>query len=117
MANAFQAPSPMICIGSNSGVKDQLMGGLQDFDSVTLICGPSSNFSERCALTNRIPDYVATAFRWSTTGRMGPSYLEFPNDVLNAKVEETKVHFPHQLPHQCPASPATPSSSTRRRGC
>ena len=93
MANAYQAPSPMICIGSNSGVKDQLMGGLQDFDSVTLMRSVS-NFSERCALTNRIPDYVATAFRWSTTGRMGPSYLEFPNDVLNAKVEETKVHFP-----------------------
>ena len=37
VANAFQAPSPMILIGGNSGLADHLKGGLQDFDSATFM--------------------------------------------------------------------------------
>ena len=46
IANAFQAPSPMIMIGGNAGITDHLRGGLQDFDSATFL-KPVTKFSEQ----------------------------------------------------------------------
>ena len=93
VANAYQAPSPMVVIGGNGSVRDWLSGGLQEFDSVTLMRS-ITNWSEQCATTYRLPDFVATAFRWATTGKLGPSYLEVPMDVINNRVEEDQVVFP-----------------------
>ena len=71
IANAFQAPSPMIMIGGNAGITDHLRGGLQDFDSATFL-KPVTKFSEQVKRVERIPEYVAIAFRHATTGVPGP---------------------------------------------
>jgi acetolactate synthase-1/2/3 large subunit len=93
IANAFQAPSPMILIGGNAGISDHLKGGLQDFDSVTFL-KPISKFSEQVKKVERIPEYVAEAFRHATTGVPGPSYLEIPIDIVNGKTDEENVRYP-----------------------
>src|SRR3989337_986536 len=49
----------------------------------------------RCVYdTQRIPEYIASAFRAALTGRQGPAFLEIPTDVLFRKVEENDVYFP-----------------------
>ncbi len=93
VANAFQAPSPMLLIGGNAGISDHLRGGLQDFDSVTFM-KPITKFSEQVKKVERIPEYVATAFRHATTGVPGPAYLEIPVDIVNGKVNEEQVRWP-----------------------
>jgi acetolactate synthase-1/2/3 large subunit len=93
VANAFQAPSPMILIGGNAGIGDHLRGGLQDFDSVTFM-KPITKFSEQVKRVERIPDYLSIAFRHATTGVPGPVYLEIPIDVVNGKTDEEKVRYP-----------------------
>lgn len=93
VANAFGAPSPMILIGGNAAIGDQLKGALQDFDAVTLLKS-ITKFSEQVKRADRIPEYVATAFRYATTGVPGPVYLEIPSDIVNGKADETKVKFP-----------------------
>lgn len=93
VANAFQAPSPMILIGGNAGIGDHLRGGLQDFDSATFL-KPITKFSEQVKSAARIPDYVSIAFRHATTGVPGPVYLEMPIDVVNGRAEEDEVNFP-----------------------
>ena len=95
IANAFQAPSPMILIGGNAGISDHLKGGLQDFDSVTFL-KPISKFSEQVKKVERIPEYVAEAFRHATTGVPGPSYLEIPIDIVNGKTDEENVRYPQR---------------------
>ena len=95
VANAFQAPSPMIIMGGNHGVRGALMGGLQEFDSVSLL-RPITQWAQQCAYTERIPDFVATAFRHATTGRPGPAYIELPMDAINGRVDEEKVRFPEK---------------------
>ncbi len=95
IANAFQAPSPMILIGGNAGISDHLKGGLQDFDSVTFL-KPISKFSEQVKKVERIPEYVAEAFRHATTGVPGPSYLEIPIDIVNGKTDEEDVRYPQR---------------------
>ena len=93
IANAFQAPSPMILIGGNAGITDHLRGGLQDFDSATFL-KPVTKFSEQVKRVERIPDYVSIAFRHATTGVPGPAYLEIPIDVVGGVTDEENVNYP-----------------------
>lgn len=93
VANAFQAPSPMILIGGNAGIGDHLKGGLQDFDSATFL-KPITKFSEQIKSVERIPDYVANAFRHATTGIPGPCYLEIPMDIVYGETAIENVNFP-----------------------
>ena len=93
IANAFQAPSPMILIGGNAGITDHLRGGLQDFDSATFL-KPVTKFSEQVKRVERIPEYVSIAFRHATSGVPGPVYLEIPIDVVGGVAEEEDVKYP-----------------------
>ncbi len=93
IANAFQAPSPMILIGGNAGISDHLRGGLQDFDSATFL-KPVTKFSEQVKRVERIPEYVSIAFRHATSGVPGPAYLEIPIDVVGGVTDEENVKYP-----------------------
>lgn len=93
IANAFQAPSPMIMVGGNAGIFDHLRGGLQDFDSATFL-KPVTKFSEQVKRVERIPEYVSNAFRAATSGIPGPAYLEIPIDIVNGVTEEENVKYP-----------------------
>lgn len=95
VANAFQAPSPMILVGGNAGIFDHLRGGLQDFDSATFL-KPITKFSEQVKRVERIPEYIANAFRTATSGVPGPAYLEIPIDIVNGVVDEDKVRYPQR---------------------
>ncbi len=93
IANAFQAPSPMVMIGGNAGISDHLRGGLQDFDSATFL-KPVTKFSEQVKRVERIPEYVAIAFRHATSGVPGPVYLEIPIDIVGGSTDEEDVKYP-----------------------
>ncbi len=95
VANAFQAPSPMIMVGGNAGIFDHLRGGLQDFDSATFL-KPITKFSEQVKRVERIPEYVANAFRAATSGVPGPAYLEIPIDIVNGVADEDNVRYPQR---------------------
>ncbi|MDA0771296.1 MAG: thiamine pyrophosphate-binding protein, partial [Chloroflexi bacterium] len=95
IANAFQAPSPMIIVGGNAGISDHLRGGLQDFDSATFL-RPITKFSEQVKRTDRIADYVSIAFRHAMSGVPGPVYLEMPIDVVNGMAEEDNIKYPER---------------------
>ncbi|ETW95599.1 MAG: hypothetical protein ETSY1_29950 [Candidatus Entotheonella factor] len=95
VANAFQAPSPMIMVGGNAGIFDHLRGGLQDFDSATFL-KPITKFSEQVKRVERIPEYVANAFRSATSGVPGPAYLEIPIDIVNGMADEANVRYPQR---------------------
>ena len=95
VANAFQAPSPMIMVGGNAGISDHLRGGLQDFDSATFL-KPVTKFSEQVKKVERIPEYVANAFRSATSGVPGPAYLEIPIDIVNGVTDEANVRYPQR---------------------
>lgn len=95
IANAFQAPSPMLLIGGNAAIGDHLKGGLQDFDSVTFM-KPITKFSEQVKRVERIPEYVSNAFRAATSGVPGPAYLEIPADIVNGRTEEDNVRYPER---------------------
>ena len=53
-----------------------------------------SKWARKITHTERIPEYVAMAYRHAMDTSPGPVYLEIPTDLLFAKVEEEKIFFP-----------------------
>ena len=95
IANAWHNKSPMLIIGGRSPLARFEMGALQDMDHTELL-RPITKFAKCVHQTERIPEFIAMAFRAALTGRQGPSFLEIPTDVLFRKVEEDSVVFPEK---------------------
>ena len=93
IANAYMNRSPMLIIGGRNPLSRFEMGSLQEMDQVELL-RPITKWARCVYQTERIPEYIASAFRAALTGRQGPAFLEIPTDVLFKKVEENEVYFP-----------------------
>ncbi|GGO43838.1 acetolactate synthase [Streptomyces daqingensis] len=93
VANAFRAESPMLLIGGQGAHTQHKMGSLQDLPHVDMM-GPITKFASTVPDTARAADMVSMAFRECYHGAPGPSFLEIPRDVLDAKVPVEKARVP-----------------------
>jgi len=93
VANAYENRTPMLILGGHSDLKDNDIGSLQDINQVNLY-ESITKWARICHKTERIPEYIATAYRHALSGRPGPVYLELPQDILMAKVRKSRVKFP-----------------------
>ena len=92
-ANAAVANSPIICISGHSPLGEFDTGALQDLNQIDII-RPLTKMSRTVYQTERIPEYIAMAFRHSLAARPGPVYLEIPMDIFFNQVNETTVQMP-----------------------
>ncbi|MFD9736839.1 thiamine pyrophosphate-binding protein [Umezawaea sp. NPDC059074] len=95
VANAFRAESPMLLIGGQGSLSQHKMGSLQDLPHVDMMT-PITKFAATVPATARIADLVSMAFRECYHGAPGPSFLEIPRDVLDAKVPVDKARVPEE---------------------
>lgn len=93
VANAWRAAVPMIVIGGQGPRALQDMGSLQDMNHVELM-RPITKWSTSVPEPRRLAEYVAMAFRVSTSGVPGPVFLEMPVDYLISPVNEATCVFP-----------------------
>ena len=93
IANAYQNRSPMLVIAGRSPLMQFERGALQEMDHLELV-RPITTWARCVYETQRIPEYVAAAFRAAMTGRRGPAFLEIPMDIMFRRVEEKGVYFP-----------------------
>ncbi|OPF81383.1 acetolactate synthase [Streptomyces antioxidans] len=93
VANAFRAESPMLLIGGQGAHNQHKMGSLQDLPHVDMMA-PITKFAATVPDTARAADMVSMAFRECFHGAPGPSFLEIPRDVLDAKVPVDKARVP-----------------------
>ena len=94
VATAFHASTPMLVLGGRHMIHQELKGGLQEMDHVSLL-RPVTRWAETAWQVDRLAQYVATAARHAFSGRGGPVFLDIPMDVQFDMVEETAVVFPH----------------------
>jgi acetolactate synthase-1/2/3 large subunit len=93
VANALRAESPMLLIGGQGALTQHKMGSLQDLPHVDLM-SPITKFAATVPATERVADLVSMAFRECYHGAPGPSFLEIPRDVLDARVPVEKARVP-----------------------
>jgi len=93
VANAYENGIPMLVLGGRSSLGDNEIGSLQDIDQMDLY-ESITKWSRACYETDRIPEYVAMAFRHALSGRPAPVYLEVPQDILMGRVKKSEARFP-----------------------
>jgi acetolactate synthase I/II/III large subunit len=87
IANASLDNAPLVVLCGRSPLRDDLKGALQEMNQVDMV-KPVVKWCATCYDPERIPEYLATAFRHAVEGRPGPVFLELPPDVLNRKVKD-----------------------------
>lgn len=108
VANAWMDAVPMICFGGRSPIRDEDRLSLQTMDQLGLM-EPITKFARTILHAERIPEYVAMAWRHAVSGRPGPVFLEIPIDIIYTPVEEDDLlTFKHYEPEGKPA--ASPAS-------
>ena len=91
--NAQGKGSPIIVFGGKAPIGSFDMGASQDMDSLAL-AKTITKWAKAGYETKRVGEYVSMAFRHALSGRPGPVYLEFPQDVLDAKIDESEITMP-----------------------
>ena len=115
VANAFMDSIPMILIGGRSPLIEDDKLPLQAVDQMGIL-RPITKWARSVTHTERIPEYLAAAFRHAVSGRPGPVFLELPIDVLFTRVDEERVEFPKDYRPKRPPVPAEPRSRRRSTG-
>ena len=93
IANAWAASSPVLLLGGAAPSFNAGKGSLQEMEQVDLFTR-ITKWSDRVPYPDRVPTYLAKAFRIMLTGRPGPVFLELPWDVLSNGVEESECPLP-----------------------
>ena len=93
IANAFAASSPVLLLGGAAPTFNAGRGSLQEMEQVDLFTR-ITKWSDRIPSPDRVPVYLAKAFRTMLTGRPGPVFLEVPWDVLSNGVDDEEVKLP-----------------------
>ena len=91
--NAQGKGSPIIVLGGKAPIGVFEMGAPLDMDSLSL-ANTVTKWARAGYETKRVGEYVSMAFRHALSGRPGPTYLEFPQNILDAKLEETEITLP-----------------------
>ena len=109
VANAHVAQAPLVVIGGARPLAQAERGALQELDQRSIL-QPITKWAAICPSTDRIPEYVAIAFRHALAPPRGPVYLELPMDILFA---EAVADPQPQRTHSSTASAGDPSDVER----
>lgn len=91
-ATAFLADSPVIFISGRPKLSRLGMGALQELDQVGM-AAPITKGAWLVLEVQRIPEFVAMAFRVALTGRPGPVHLTIPIDVQEQYADPDAIPF------------------------
>jgi acetolactate synthase-1/2/3 large subunit len=90
LANAVNSEAPVINLAGSGESPNIGRGAMQEFDQVG-IAAPVTKGAWNVPSPERIPEYVALAFRTALSGRQGPVHLTIPHDFQMAEVDDAEV--------------------------
>ncbi len=92
IANALIDCCPVVAIGGSSPISQFGRQVFQEIDQLAIMKG-CTKWADRVYNLKRIPAQVNAAFQKAMSGKPGPVYLDFPGDVLYAKIDEKEVDW------------------------
>ena len=93
----YTSESPVIFVAGCAELPEKGMTTFQEIDQISM-AAPVTKGSWLIHDKNRIPEFVATAFRSAMSGRPGPVHLTLPIDIQEASVSEDDL--PPYLPNE-----------------
>ncbi|MBV9734353.1 MAG: thiamine pyrophosphate-binding protein [Acidisphaera sp.] len=91
-ANALIDCAPVVSFGGSSPIGQFGRQVFQEIDQLAMMRG-CTKWADRVYNLKRIPEQVNTAFQKAMSGKPGPTYLDFPGDILYAKIPEEDVKW------------------------
>ncbi|MEJ2625763.1 MAG: thiamine pyrophosphate-binding protein, partial [Pseudolabrys sp.] len=79
-------------IGGSSPIGMNGRGVFQEIDQLAIM-RPCTKWADRIYKLKRIPEQVNIAFQKAMSGKPGPVYLDFPGDILYAKIPEEEIDW------------------------
>src|ERR1700733_3934121 len=92
IANALIDCCPVVAVGGSSPIGQNGRQVFQEIDQLAIM-KPCTKWADRVYNLKRIPEQVNCAFQKAMSGKPGPVYLDFPGDVLYAKISEEQVDW------------------------
>jgi len=92
IANALIDCCPVVAVGGSSPIGQSGRQVFQEIDQLAIM-KPCTKWADRVYNLKRIPEQVNFAFQKAMSGKPGPVYLDFPGDVLYAKIPEEQVDW------------------------
>jgi thiamine pyrophosphate-dependent acetolactate synthase large subunit-like protein len=92
VANALIDCAPVVAVGGSSPVGLIGRQAFQEIDQLAIM-KPCTKWADRVYNLKRIPEQVNSAFQKAMAGKPGPVYLDFPGDILYAKIPEEQVDW------------------------
>ncbi len=92
LANALIDCCPVVALGGSSPISQFGRQVFQEIDQVKALDG-WVKYADRVHNVKRMPQQINFAFQKALNGKPGPVYLDFPGDVLYAKVPESEVDW------------------------
>ncbi|MBO0763245.1 MAG: thiamine pyrophosphate-binding protein [Hyphomicrobiaceae bacterium] len=92
IANALIDCAPVVAIGGSSPIHQFGRQVFQEIDQVAIMKG-CVKWADRVYNLKRIPEQVNNAFQLAMSGKPGPVYLDFPGDILYAKIPADEVDW------------------------
>src|SRR6266699_1299743 len=92
IANALIDCAPVVAIGGSSPIGQFGRQVFQEIDQLAIM-KPCTKWADRVYNLKRIPEQVNNAFQRAMLGKPGPVYLDFPGDILYAKIPEEQVDW------------------------
>ena len=92
LANALVDCAPVVAIGGSSPIHQFGRQVFQEIDQVAIMRG-CVKWADRVYNLKRIPEQVNNAIQHAMSGKPGPTYLDFPGDILYAKIPEEQVDW------------------------
>ena len=86
LANALHSEAPVVNIAGSAESPNLGRGAMQEIDQIG-IAKPVTKGAWQVPSPERIPEYVAMAFRTALSGRQGPVHLTIPHDYQSATVD------------------------------
>ncbi len=105
VAEAHGSCLPLLCLTSDTPIREQGRGVLTELDQPALFA-PITKWSTRFTTTDTAPEVLRRAIRLATSDRSGAVSISMPADILKGEVDDANVYG-------IPQFMSAPSSRTR----
>ena len=85
VANCYYGSTPVILLAGQNKVEEFEMGAFHEMSHLELI-RPITKWCATAYEARRISEYIEIAFRHATRGMPGPTFVDFPQNLLEAEV-------------------------------
>nr|HID60163.1 thiamine pyrophosphate-binding protein [Desulfobacterales bacterium] len=95
IANCYFGSAPVVVLAGKNPIPDFELSAFHDMDHLQIV-RPLTRWCATVYETHRIAEYVSIAFREACSGQPSPTFVDFPQDVLETVVDEETVVRPER---------------------